>query len=554
MDIASSQDLFSGQDTCGSLLQQLQVIWNEVGENEEERNKMLFQLEQECLDVYRRKVEQASNSRVLLLKSLANSRAELVRLLSALGEKTYTGSPDKSSGTIRGQLAAITPVLEQLYKQKRDRILEFTDVLFQIQVINGEITGSLAHGEKIGMPIVEENDLSLKKLEEFHLQLQELQREKCERMNKVLDFVKSVQDLCAILGKDFLGTITEVHPSLNLSIDVQSKSISNETLNKVFKLVETLKEDKRVRLQKLQGLAAKLIDLWDLMDAPMEERTLFSHVTCSISSVVDDVIAPGALALDKIEQAEVEVERLDQMKASRMKEIAMKKKAELEEIYAHVHIEVDSAAEEKRILTLIDTGNIEPSELFSEMDNRILRANEEALIRKEILERVETWMSACEEEIWLEDYNRDENRYNSSRGAHLNLKRAEKARKLVNKIPCLVDTLVKKVQTWEEARGMPFSYDGVSLLAMLDEYTVLSHNRVEEKRRIKDKKSFHEQSVSEQEALFGSKPSTGKPLSTKKVLAPRTNGSASNNTPARRLSMSHHNGSNNGARSVSMNC
>lgn len=554
MDITSSQDLFSGQDTCGSLLQQLQVIWNEVGENEEERNKMLFQLEQECLDVYRRKVEQASNSRVLLLKSLANSRAELVRLLSALGEKTYTGSPDKSSGTIRGQLAAITPVLEQLYKQKRDRILEFTDVLFQIQVINGEITGSLAHGEKIGMPIVEENDLSLKKLEEFHLQLQELQREKCERMNKVLDFVKSVQDLCAILGKDFLGTITEVHPSLNLSIDVQSKSISNETLNKVFKLVETLKEDKRVRLQKLQGLAAKLIDLWDLMDAPMEERTLFSHVTCSISSVVDDVIAPGALALDKIEQAEVEVERLDQMKASRMKEIAMKKKAELEEIYAHVHIEVDSAAEEKRILTLIDTGNIEPSELFSEMDNRILRANEEALIRKEILERVETWMSACEEEIWLEDYNRDENRYNSSRGAHLNLKRAEKARKLVNKIPCLVDTLVKKVQTWEEARGMPFSYDGVSLLAMLDEYTVLSHNRVEEKRRIKDKKSFHEQSVSEQEALFGSKPSTGKPLSTKKVLAPRANGSASNNTPARRLSMSHHNGSNNGARSVSMNC
>lgn len=29
----------------------------------------------------------------------------------------------------------------------------------------------------------------------------------------------------------------------------------------------------------------------------------------------------------------------------------------------------------------------------------------------------------------------DDNRYNSSRGAHLNLKRAEKARVLVNKIP-----------------------------------------------------------------------------------------------------------------------
>lgn len=29
----------------------------------------------------------------------------------------------------------------------------------------------------------------------------------------------------------------------------------------------------------------------------------------------------------------------------------------------------------------------------------------------------------------------DDNRYNASRGAHLNLKRAEKARILVNKIP-----------------------------------------------------------------------------------------------------------------------
>lgn len=29
----------------------------------------------------------------------------------------------------------------------------------------------------------------------------------------------------------------------------------------------------------------------------------------------------------------------------------------------------------------------------------------------------------------------DENKYNASRGAHLNLKRAEKARILVNKIP-----------------------------------------------------------------------------------------------------------------------
>jgi Ase1/PRC1/MAP65 family protein len=40
-------------------------------------------------------------------------------------------------------------------------------------------------------------------------------------------------------------------------------------------------------------------------------------------------------------KAEVEVERLDQLKASRMKEIAFKKQAELEEIFANAHIEID---------------------------------------------------------------------------------------------------------------------------------------------------------------------------------------------------------------------
>jgi siderophore synthetase component len=40
------------------------------------------------------------------------------------------------------------------------------------------------------------------------------------------------------------------------------------------------------------------------------------------------------------------------------------------------------------------------------MDNQIAKAKDEALSRKDILDKVEKWMSACEEESWLEDYNR----------------------------------------------------------------------------------------------------------------------------------------------------
>lgn len=38
------------------------------------------------------------------------------------------------------------------------------------------------------------------------------------------------------------------------------------------------------------------------MDTPADERSLFDHVTCNISATVNEVIYPGALALDLIEQ------------------------------------------------------------------------------------------------------------------------------------------------------------------------------------------------------------------------------------------------------------
>lgn len=530
-----------GETTCGSLLQQLQKIWDEVGESDEERDRMLIQIDQECLDVYKRKVDQATKSRSHLLQTLADANLELSTLLASLGEKTFAGIPEKTSGTIKEQLAAIAPVLEQLWKQKDERIKEFSDVQTQIQKICGEIAGS---SERAGNQGVDESDLSLKKLDEFHDQLQQLQKEKSDRLHKVLELVSTVHDLCAVLGIDFYSTVTEVHPSLNDATGVQSKSISNDTLARLAKTVIALKEDKKQRLQKLQELATQLTDLWNLMDTSEEEQGLFDHVTCNMSASVDEVNVPGALALDLIEQAELEVERLDHLKASKMKEIAFKRQGELEQIFARAHVEIDTEAAREKILALIDSGNVEPSELLDDMDNQIIKAKEEALSRKEILDKVEKWMSACEEESWLEDYNRDDNRYNASRGAHLNLKRAEKARILVNKIPGLVESLVGKTRAWEEEHGMSFMYDGVPLLAMLDEYAMLRHDREEEKRRLKDQKKVVEQvnPNTEMETAFGARSSPGRPLSSTKKVGVRT---SVNGTPNRRLSLNQ-----NGGRSV----
>lgn len=49
---------------------------------------MLLQLEQECLDIYRRKVDKTRKHKADLHQSLAESEAEIANLISALGECT----------------------------------------------------------------------------------------------------------------------------------------------------------------------------------------------------------------------------------------------------------------------------------------------------------------------------------------------------------------------------------------------------------------------------------------------------------------------------------
>ena len=48
---------------------------------------MLLELEQECLEVYRRKVDLANRSRAQLRQAIADSEAELAAICLAMGER-----------------------------------------------------------------------------------------------------------------------------------------------------------------------------------------------------------------------------------------------------------------------------------------------------------------------------------------------------------------------------------------------------------------------------------------------------------------------------------
>lgn len=52
------------------------------------------------------------------------------------------------------------------------------------------------------------------------------------------------------------------------------------------------------------------------------------------------------------------------------------------------------------------TGAADPVIMLEQIEIQMTKLKEEAFNRKEILDKVEKWMIACEEESWLDEYNR----------------------------------------------------------------------------------------------------------------------------------------------------
>ncbi|KAL3609278.1 hypothetical protein D5086_000298 [Populus alba] len=202
---------------------------------------------------------------------------------------------------------------------------------------------------------------------------------------------------------------------------------------------------------------------WDLMNSPVEERKL-DQVTILISSSVDDVSRKGCLAVDVIEQ-----------------------QIEPEEVYRGAHMDVDSDAARQILISLIE------SEVRLVVSfGRIFKAGVPCNVNSPEFHKTILFVMVASG-FW----SLDDNRYGAGRGAHKNLRRAEKELILASKTPSVVENLSSIVEAWEMERNIHFLCD---------------KEREEEKRRSREKKRLQEQFAAEQDTLYGSRLVVKKPL------------------------------------------
>ncbi|CAH2043881.1 unnamed protein product [Thlaspi arvense] len=469
------------ESISASLLQELEIIWDEVGETETNREKILIEIEDACKEAYTRKIEYAKEERTRLKQEIADSESRVIAICSVMEEPPVLGRQhpsDQCGRSLKEELGKIILKLEDMEKRKSERKNQFIQVIEDIRCVKDEINGESDETCSSDFSI-DESDLSLRKLEELHTELYTLQELKRNRMKQIQDHLRTLESLCSVLGSSFRETVTKIHPSLIESEG--SRSISNETLNKLDSSVNQWHETKIQRMQELQDLVTTMLEFWNLMDTPAEEQQKFMNVSCNIAATVSEITKPNSLSTDLLEEVKAELCRLEELKWSKMKELVLKKRSELEEICRRTHIVLEEQdIEVENVIKAIEAGDVNPENILEQIEYRAGKVKEEALSRKEILEKAEKWLNACEEENWLEEYNQDENRYNAGKGSHLVLKRAEKARALNR------------------------------LLSMLEEYTELREEKEHERRRKRDLKKLQGQVTSEQDKGTPTRPQIAK--------------------------------------------
>ncbi|CAI9753087.1 unnamed protein product [Fraxinus pennsylvanica] len=117
------------------------------------------------------------------------------------------------------------------------------------------------------------------------------------------------------------------------------------------------------------------------MDVANEEKAKFLMITLILGLSESAVVKPGSLSMEIIEQVSTEVERLSKLTANRMKELVMKKRLELDDICV-----------------------ADPCELLANIDIQMNKSKDEVWSRKEIVDKIDRWLAACDEENWLEYY------------------------------------------------------------------------------------------------------------------------------------------------------
>uniref|UniRef100_A0A0E0KK60 Uncharacterized protein n=1 Tax=Oryza punctata TaxID=4537 RepID=A0A0E0KK60_ORYPU len=249
---------------------ELHDIWDKLFVHPDERSHILEQLRSQCIDLYIQRLDYENERAFKLISSIAKSEDEIDRLCLELDEAKI--SIPKEVLSLQSKLDFMTSTLEKLRKEESKRWLEFNEVCI---------------------------------------------------VNLSLGHLRKIYSLCEVLDKDFVAAIFQ------RSCNDQHEGCTLEDLEETER---QLTETKKERLQKLQRMQNKILDLWEMMEMTICEQHRYRDVMKNLNASLDEVVEYQSLSTDLLKKAETELMRLENLRLHKIKDIISGKRTALEKV------------------------------------------------------------------------------------------------------------------------------------------------------------------------------------------------------------------------------
>ncbi|PNH11454.1 Microtubule-associated protein 4 [Tetrabaena socialis] len=454
-------------------LGKLGSIWRQIGHGCEEQRSQLLLGTDAVFDAWSKAVERAEAERQSLKALIQQQSTEIANIKAdlddAVSSSEATATPLEGEATLLRTLDHLKGTL-QLWRTKRAARVQAYEALMAEHVRLKQQLG-IQHAP------AEDVDISTGALEYLELENVKLKEEMARRLSRAEDELWQLRAICRDLGEDSGAAAADAHPalrSLRPNSACSSEKESAEMLSGVLqlagsqsytdalgdldlsdatfeRLASKFGEMERLKVEReaqSRDVLEMLDSLWTALSIPEDapERGMV-HKLCSADR-------PQRLHKRTLDKCMAEVNRLEGCKAQAMRDLAMAKARELEQLCISTRI---SPPHTGPLLAELDKQG-QMTQVLSKLVRLVAEVQAMVAKRAPILSQVQELLAAQADSAWLRAYNADENRY-KGRDASRNMTRAIKANKLRERLAPMMGALLEALSDWELEEGGPFLYD-----------------------------------------------------------------------------------------------
>ncbi|GIL93823.1 hypothetical protein Vretimale_194 [Volvox reticuliferus] len=450
----------------------LRSIWKQVGNDPDECRSQVVAAAEQALAAWTQAVEKAEADKHSIKALIQQHSSEIATIKSELDDGVDSQSMEAefgsgSSGEGEATLLKTLDILKgtlQFWRVKRTARVQAYEALMEVHLSLKRQLG-LRHKPE------EDVDITTGALEYLQMENGKLIEEKGLRVVRAEEQLDKLRAICRELGEDCAAAAAEVHPALS---SLSAEKESAEVLGCVYKLVGspskvTAGGDLDLSDAMFERLAFKIADMQRLkVDREAQSRDVLEMLgslwdALSIPedaperSMVAKMLSPDRpqrLHKRTLDKCLAEVNRLEGCKAQAMRDLALSKARELEQLCISTRI---SPPHTGPLLAELDKPG-QMTHVLSKLVRLVAEVQALAAKRAPILVQAQELLAAQADSAWLRSYNQNENRY-KGRDASRNMQRAIKASKLRDRLGPMMESLLAALADWELEEGGPFLYD-----------------------------------------------------------------------------------------------